>query len=62
MSLIAIHGRKFWKADIIKCIKPGLKNLSYFMLNVKPIMNSQPADVLPDISGNKILLLLLDNN
>ena len=29
------------------------------MLNVKPIMNSQPADVLPDISGNKILLLLL---
>ena len=47
---------------IIKCIKPGLKNLSYFMLNVKPIMNSQPADVLPDISGNKILLLLLDNN
>lgn len=29
---------------------------------MKPIMKSQPADVLPAILGNKILFLLLDNN
>ena len=31
------------------------------MLNVKPIMNSQPADVLPDISGNKILFIFTNH-
>lgn len=33
-----------------------------FYAVLQPIMKNQPDDVLPSISGNTILLLILDNN